>query len=463
MRGKSRISVPNGFLSAIVVFIFVSGIAVMLVSGHKLSNMNAGSAKGDNPMQSSESSRNSLEGINSRAVSPKALEEDSNLPSGYRLVSMLNEEIYKGSLVLVNYQHESKIDGENLVNLYENATRSVGVKEDDMLLNDVVVDALNVMFDDYKKAKERSNILISSAYRSKSDQEKIYADSVKETGKKSTAYYVAVPGFSEHQTGYCFDTAAITSAGEIAELDGEGDSAWLAENCADYGFILRYPNDKTNITGIGYESWHFRYVGKASSYFITKHKLCLEEYITGLSKYTFDNGGLLIDNGTKGKWVVFYVPKLTAFNNTDIPVPVDSVKCPYTVSGDNMGGFIVTVDVSKDPSNAALQKATPDWNFNNSELVIEAFQDYDPEKDTEEDDLEDSESDSDGKRSNRDGNWEDDSFWDEEGNESSFDVVDDYDVYDANYSAVTVNPDSTVAHEEYDNQYYDDNNDYYEE
>ena len=462
MRGKSIISVPNGFLAAIVMFIFISGIAVMLVSGHKLSSAKTGSAKGNDKIQSSESSGNSLEGINPKAVSPKALEEDSNLPSGYRVVSMLNEEICKGSLVLVNYQHESKIYGENLVNLYENATRSVGVKDDDMLLNDVVVDALNVMFDDYKKAKGSSNILISSAYRSKTDQEEIYAESVKETGKKSTAYYVAVPGFSEHQTGYCFDTAAITSAGEMVELDGEGDSAWLVDNCADYGFILRYPNDKTNITGIGYESWHFRYVGKASSYFIKKNKLCLEEYIIGLSKYTFDNGGLLIDNGTNGKWVVYYVPKLTAFNNTDIPVPVDSEKCPYTVSGDNMDGFIVTVDVSKDPTNAALQKATSEWSFNNSELIIKDFKDYDPENDTE-DDLEDSDSDSAGKRSNRDGNWENDSFWDEDNNESSFDVVDNYDEYDSNYSAVTINPDVTFDDDGYDDQYYDDNNDYYDE
>jgi len=460
VRGKSKISVPNGFLAAIVVFIFISGIAVMLVSGHKLSNAKAGSLKENSPIPSSESSGNPLEGINSKAVSPKAFEDDSNLPSGYRVVSVLNEDIYKGSLILVNYQHESKIDGENLVNLYENATQSVGVKEDDMFLNSVVVDALNVMFDDYKKAKGSSNILISSAYRSKSDQEDIYSDSVKETGKKSTAYYVAVPGFSEHQTGYCFDTAAITSAGEMVELDGEGDSSWLSENCADYGFILRYPNDKTNITGIGYESWHFRYVGKASSYFITKHKICLEEYIKGISQYTFDNGGLLIDNGSKGKWVVYYVPKLVAFNNTDIPVPVDSAKCPYTVSGDNLGGFIVTVDVSKDPSNAAIQKATSEWSCNNADLIIKDFVDYDPEKDTEDDD---DTTDTDGKRSNLDDDWESDSFWDDENNESRFDVVDGYDEYNANYSATTISSNTEVNNAEDNNQYTTNENEYYEE
>ncbi len=440
MKRKGKLSVPNGFLAIIVIFIFIAGISTLLVSGHKIGVLTQ--AKGDVPAQSGSSSGNTLEGINSRAVSPNAFEEESNLPGGYRLVSVLNEEINKGSLVLVNYQHESKIDGENLVNLYENVTSSVGVKEDEMVLNNALIEPLSKMFDDFKKAKgSGTSIIISSSYRSKSDQQKIYEDSVKETGKKSTAYYVAVPGYSEHQTGYCFDTAAINNSGEMVELDGEGDSAWLAENCADYGFIVRYPDDKTNITGIGYESWHFRYVGTAHSLFISKHNLCLEEYITGISKYTFDNGGLLIDEGSKGKWVVFYVPKLEAFNNTDIPVPVDSAKCPYTVSGDNIGGFIVTVDVSKDPSNSLLQKATSNWSFDNSELVIKDFVDYDPYNDTEEDEDDEEEDedtereferDSDGKRSNQDGDWEDDSFWDEE-IDSSYEVVDYYDEFDESF------------------------------
>ena len=133
MKRKSKISVPNGFLAAIVLLIFVSGIATMLVSGHKLSEVTQ--QKSTQPEPVNTSSGNTLDGINSKAVSPNAFEEESNLPNGYRLVSVLNEEIYKGSLVLVNYQHESKIDGENLINIFENVTSSVGVKEDDMMIN----------------------------------------------------------------------------------------------------------------------------------------------------------------------------------------------------------------------------------------------------------------------------------------------------------------------------------------
>ncbi len=436
MKRTGSTSIPNGFLAMIVLLIFVSGIAAMLVSGHNLNSANKNSSSPIPSKPASNVSTDTLEGINSQAISPNAAEEDSNLPSGYKLITVLNEDIHRGTLILVNYQNESWIDGENLVNLYDNVSKSVGVKDDDMFINSVVLDPLNKLFDDFKKAKGDTTILISSSYRSKSDQTKIYSDSVEQTGKKSTAYYVAVPGFSEHQTGYCFDTAAINYEGDMVELDGEGDFSWLSDNCADYGFILRYPHDKTNITGIGYESWHFRYTGIPHALFIKEHSLCLEEYISGLKNYTFEKGGLLIDGGSKGKWVTFYVPKLDAFNNTDIPVPADSAKTPYTVSGNNIDGFIITVDVTKDSANSLLEKASSNWLCDTASLVIEDFHDYDPELDTEEDD--------DTERKNK--GWESDSFWGDETDsensdtdsvsddfENRFEYVDYYDDYSEDY------------------------------
>lgn len=416
MRRTEKRSVPNGFLAFIVLIIFISGIATMLVLGHNL-NIRSQSGNESKTVSENTQSSNSVSGLTSDAIAPNAFEDKSNLPDGYKTVSVLNEDINKGQLILVNYQYEAKIDGENLINLYENLTGSVGVKDDDMFINNAVLKPMNSFFDDFKKAKGSTSILISSSYRSKSDQTKIYDDSVKQNGEMSTAYYVAVPGYSEHQTGYCFDTAAYNYDGEMIELDGEGVYSWLVENCMNYGFILRFPDDKTNITGIGYEAWHFRYVGTPHSYFISDHKLCLEEYIAGLKSYTFDNGGLLIDKGDKGKWIVYYVPKLEAFNNTDVPVPSDSEKCSYTISGDNVGGFIVTVDVSKDPSNSLLAAAKSDWSFDSSSVVIKDFVDYDPEKDTFSRASTDTEDD-----------WESDTFWDDDDDER-FEYDDYYDDY----------------------------------
>ncbi len=434
MNKTDKVSIPNGFLALIVLVIFISGIATMLVSGHKMNSGTVPAQNDTNQSNTDASLGDSLSGLNSQAAAPNAYEDKSNLPEGYRLITVLNEDVYKGELILVNYLHPSMIDGENLVNIYDNATDSVGVKDNDMFINEAVVEPINSFFDEFKKEKGNTSVLISSSYRSKEAQTKIYNDSIKETGEKSTAYYVSVPGYSEHQTGYAFDTAAYNYEGDMVELDGEGDFSWLSENCDKYGFILRYPSDKTNITGIGYEAWHFRYVGIPHAIFINQHKLCLEEYIEGIKSYTFDKGGLLIDGGKEGKWVAFYIPKLEAFNNTDIPVPTDTAKTPYTISGNNIDGFIVTVDVTKDVQNALTQTARADWSFDNSSLLISGFHDYDPETDS-------SPTSSRSTDGDNNGGWESDPFWDEdhdqegtepdaEDYESRFDYVDYYDEVD---------------------------------
>ena len=153
------------------------------------------------------------------------------------------------------------------------------------------------------------------------------------------------------------------------------------------------------------------------------NKICLEEYILGLQKYTFEDGPLLIDKGDKGKWLVYYVPKLEAFNNTDVPVPVDSEKCSYTISGNNIGGFIVTVNVTKDPENSLLAKAKTSWSCDNSSLIIKDFEDYDSEKDPFVDTSTDTEDD-----------WQSDTYWDdtEDGNTEYDDYYED-DYYDNEY------------------------------
>lgn len=84
---------------------------------------------------------------------------------------------------------------------------------------------------------------------------------------------VAEPGTSEHQLGLAVDI--------IAEFDEDSTATWqwLAENCWRYGFILRYPEDKVEITGISYEPWHFRYVGVDAAKEIMDRGICLEEYL----------------------------------------------------------------------------------------------------------------------------------------------------------------------------------------
>ncbi len=117
------------------------------------------------------------------------------------------------------------------------------------------------------------SIYISSGFRSYSSQKSIYNRYVSRDGKALADTYSARPGHSEHQTGLSIDLNTITqSFGRTRE------GRWVAEHCHEYGFIIRYPQGKSDITGYCYEPWHLRYVGVEAATKIAQSGLCLEEY-----------------------------------------------------------------------------------------------------------------------------------------------------------------------------------------
>jgi D-alanyl-D-alanine carboxypeptidase len=112
-----------------------------------------------------------------------------------------------------------------------------------------------------KDASISSNSLyIISSYRSYSNQQSTYGAYVARDGVAQADTYSARPGYSEHQTGLALDLGNGTCNLEICFGDTNAGK-WLAQNAYKYGFIIRYPNDKTNVTGYQYEPWHIRYVG----------------------------------------------------------------------------------------------------------------------------------------------------------------------------------------------------------
>ena len=117
-------------------------------------------------------------------------------------------------------------------------------------------------------------ILSNSAYRSYNDQESVYNTYLNLYGKKYVDNYVAVPGFSEHQTGLALDVASK----DYNTFKASPEYTWMLDNAYKYGFILRYPEDKQDITGYKYEAWHFRYVGKDAAKYIQENNITYEEY-----------------------------------------------------------------------------------------------------------------------------------------------------------------------------------------
>ncbi len=125
-------------------------------------------------------------------------------------------------------------------------------------------------------------LMVSSAYRSVAEQQKLY-DSMKQTRGESYAdQYVLTPGASEHHTGYAVD---ITDASSGCKKDSDdcilspATASWLEENAPAHGFIIRYPSGKESITGISHEPWHLRYVGVALARQLTAADLTLDEFI----------------------------------------------------------------------------------------------------------------------------------------------------------------------------------------
>lgn len=133
------------------------------------------------------------------------------------------------------------------------------------------------------------NLWVLSTYRTQEYQQGLFDTNVKqlknqgmteEEAVKETAANVAVPGTSEHQTGLAADIMCSEWTGGITDDFAETDAyEWLHAHCAEYGFIERYPKGSTEITGIVYEPWHYRYVGKEHAEVIMEKGITLEEYL----------------------------------------------------------------------------------------------------------------------------------------------------------------------------------------
>lgn len=249
-------------------------------------------------------------------------------------------EMYAGDMILVNKQYPCHHDGEETVSLMGVKTDSYMVTDYNVSLNESIIENLNQWLDDFRDNYGESDVMIACGYRSRSNQEEIFNNEVDDVGEEEAVKWVAKPGYSEHQTGYVIDFTLYDSEeyGSI-KYDGTGTYEWINENCYKYGFILRYPLGKEEITGYSYEPWHFRYVGYPAAYYIMQNNLTLEEYIELVKKHDI-NAPLLIDAGGEDKWYCYYIP--ASDGQTQLTVPKYG---NYKISGDNFSGFIITADV----------------------------------------------------------------------------------------------------------------------
>lgn len=209
---------------------------------------------------------------------------------GYNIFDYLNGSVEQLNNKAVNDNNKSNLDKGNLILVNKDHVLSENYKPDDLV-------KVNVKF--YKTATKEERMMRKEAasaleelfneaenedielyglngYRSYETQKELYNKDCLTKGRSYAEQYDAKPGCSEHQTGLAMDVTNRTYSVNF-QLTKEGK--WLAKNCYKYGFILRYPVGKENLTGYNYEPWHIRYVGKSAAMDIYTKEIVLEQYL----------------------------------------------------------------------------------------------------------------------------------------------------------------------------------------
>lgn len=179
------------------------------------------------------------------------------------------------TLILVN--RDNKAPSMKPVLVKPNVTPTSEAISENIYMRPVAAQALEVLF--AAAAQEGITLYATSGYRSYSTQKAIYDRRVRERGEERTNLTTAPPGCSEHQTGLAMDVEGDTTRGLTKEFGESPEGLWLAENCYQFGFIIRYKAEWRSITGYTYEPWHIRYVGVEHSMAIKELDVPLETYL----------------------------------------------------------------------------------------------------------------------------------------------------------------------------------------
>ena len=193
--------------------------------------------------------------------------------------SIADTDTSKGELMLVNkfYKLSETYVPSDLVDV------SLSYAYEGKQVSKMMYDSLTNMLD---AAKESGyNLVVSQGYRSYADQEEAYNDIEASSGVDYADKVAARPGHSEYQTGLSVVVKPLYTEG--SDMENSPEHTWILENAYKYGFILRYPKDKENITGFSYDAWRLRYVGSNAARIIHNENITFDEYY----EYYINYGG----------------------------------------------------------------------------------------------------------------------------------------------------------------------------
>lgn len=271
-RKRHRLKVKNIVVAVLILLIAIAGLTAGIV---------ALTSRGGDSSQSS---------TNDSTSSSSSSESSDDSDSSDSSLSSISDPDDEWQLILVNKTHPMPDDfNVELTDITASAYPDIPAL-DNMAVDSRIVSALQEMF---RAAKaDGQELFLRASYRTVALQQTYYdwhmqhyqeQGMTEEEAKAATLEYLAYPGQSEHHTGLACDIISVdwqNSGKEIVEsFEETSEAQWLKENAHKYGFIMRYPKDKEDITQYGYEPWHFRYVGKAHAQEIYEQGICLEEYL----------------------------------------------------------------------------------------------------------------------------------------------------------------------------------------
>lgn len=267
-------------------------------------------------------------------------EESSRIE--YGSVRISKDRIRRGPLMLVNDSFPTEDAEEGIVSVFEQKNEYLTVRDMEVRLLDETMDALNRMAEGFHTATGHADLLVRDGYITKDAQKRLYEADLQMTGGSSSALY-AMPGCSEFESGYTFELSLFVN-GAFEDFTDEGDYAWILQHCAEYGFVQRYPEGKSEYTHVTDRPWVFRYVGTPHAWYMYKNKLCLEEYTEMLEMHPFESEHALISDQLGREYEVYYVSVDPDDPEPDtvVPMPID---CQYSYTGNNKHGFYVTVNL----------------------------------------------------------------------------------------------------------------------
>lgn len=295
------------------------------------------------------SDESSREQVTSEISSASSADSDatSTPEDPIRYITCTEEDLHRGDLLLVNrtVPYDASLCEKEITDVRSARVTEIQEGSYQLPIGKKLLQTLEALQTDLQsEMQDEVCLLVNDSYRSAKAQQDIIDEYLSLYGQAYVDQYVAPVGSSEHHTSLAVDLSFydLSNGAILATTSSEAAAhyAWVLENCRKYGLILRYTPEKESVTGYSAESWHFRYVGVPHAYYITSNALALEEYLEALKTTSFQDR-LFIETDRGERYSVYYVP--ARGSETKVPLPGEK---SYTVSGNNVDGFIVTVDES---------------------------------------------------------------------------------------------------------------------